>query len=187
MLLVVVMIIIPIVPIEGTVWQISSTALILEAIFIVAALTDKLDGYLARSRNEVTTFGKFLDPIADKALVITAMIILVEMGTIPSWIPAIIVVREFIVSGYRMVAVQKKGEVIAANFWGKLKTVTQMLAIIVAFIDTHAFGTIFTGNLTGVPLVINSLNTILMLICVIATVFSGWEYVKGGKDLLKEN
>lgn len=187
MILVIVMIIIPILPIEGSLWQIPVTALILEGIFIIASLTDKLDGYLARARNEVTTFGKFLDPIADKALVITAMIILVEMGNIPSWIPAIIVVREFIVSGYRMVAVQKNGEVIAANFWGKLKTVTQMLAIIVAFVDINKFGAIFTQGLQGLPFAINLLSTGLMIICVIATIFSGWEYVKGGKDLLKEN
>jgi len=187
MILVVVMIIIPVLPIEGSFWNIPVTAWILEAIFVVAAITDKLDGYLARARNEITTFGKFLDPIADKALVIAAMIILVEMGTIPSWIPAIIVVREFIVSGYRMVAVQKKGEVIAANVWGKLKTVTQMIAIILAFVDTHPFGAIFTEGLTGMAWGMNGLMTIFMLICVMATVFSGWEYVKGGKDLLKEN
>ena len=187
MLLVIVMIIIPLLPIEGTLWQIPIVALILEAIFVIASLTDKLDGYLARKRNEITTFGKFLDPIADKALVITAMIILVEMGTIPSWIPAIIVVREFIVSGYRMIAAEKKGEVIAANIWGKLKTVTQMAAIIVAFLDTNPFGAIFTIGLSGLPFVINLCTTLLMSVCVIATVFSGWEYVKGGKDLLKEN
>ncbi len=187
MILVIVMIIIPLLPIEGTLWHIPVAALILEAIFVIASLTDKLDGYLARKRNEITTFGKFLDPIADKALVITAMIILVEMGTIPSWIPAIIVVREFIVSGYRMVAAEKKGEVIAANFWGKLKTVTQMIAIIIAFIDTNPFGAIFTAGLSGLPFVINLGTTVLMTVCVIATIFSGWEYVKGGKDLLKEN
>jgi len=187
MILVIVMIAVPVLPIEGALWQIPVSALILEGIFVVASLTDKLDGYLARSRNEVTTFGKFLDPIADKALVVAAMIILVEMGTIPSWIPAIIVVREFIVSGYRLVAAQKKGEVIAANFWGKLKTVTQMLAIIVAFVDMHRFGEFLAGGLTGIQLLINVLTTGLMIICVIATIFSGWEYVKGGKDLLKEN
>ena len=80
---------------------------ILNLIFIIASITDKLDGYIARSRNQVTTFGKFLDPIADKILVITAMIILVEMGKLPAWIPTIVVFREFIVSGYRLIAVEK--------------------------------------------------------------------------------
>ena len=161
-------------------------AIVLDAIFIIASITDKLDGYLARSRNEITTFGKFLDPIADKILVITAMIILVEMGRLPAWIPTIIVFREFIVSGYRLVAVQNGGKVIAANIWGKLKTVTQMIAIIVAFIDVNSFGAIFTQKLEGYSLVINIITTFIMIICVIATIFSGWEYLKEGKDLFKD-
>lgn len=165
---------------------IPTVAWILNLIFIVASITDKLDGYVARSRNQITTFGKFLDPIADKVLVITAMIILVEMGRLPAWIPTIIVFREFIVSGYRLIAVENGGKVIAASVWGKLKTVTQMIAIIVAFIDNYAFGTILKGNLTGIPLVINGVTTIMMVVCVIATIFSGWDYIKNGKDLLKD-
>lgn len=165
---------------------IPTVAWVLNLIFIVASITDKLDGYVARSRNQITTFGKFLDPIADKVLVITAMIILVEMGRLPAWIPTIIVFREFIVSGYRLIAVENGGKVIAASVWGKLKTVTQMIAIIVAFIDNYAFGTIVKGNLTGMPLVINAITTSMMVICVIATIFSGWGYIKNGKDLLKD-
>lgn len=165
---------------------IPTVAWILNLIFIVASITDKLDGYVARSRNQITTFGKFLDPIADKVLVITAMIILVEMGRLPAWIPTIIVFREFIVSGYRLIAVENGGKVIAASIWGKLKTVTQMIAIIVAFIDNNAFGTILKGNLTGMPLVINGVTTIMMVVCVIATIFSGWDYIKNGKDLLQD-
>lgn len=165
---------------------IPTVAWVLNLIFIVASITDKLDGYVARARNQITTFGKFLDPIADKVLVITAMIILVEMGRLPAWIPTIIVFREFIVSGYRLIAVENGGKVIAASIWGKLKTVTQMIAIIVAFIDNYAFGTIVKGNLTGMPLVINAITTIMMIVCVIATIFSGWDYIKNGKDLLKD-
>ncbi len=102
------------------------------ALFIVIAATDALDGYLARSRNEVTTFGKFLDPLADKLLVTAALVALVELGSLPAWIAIIIISREFIVSGLRMVAVAE-GVVIAASNYGKLKTVFQMIAI-VAFI-----------------------------------------------------
>lgn len=185
--LVPVMIIVTFFNIPGEFLGIPTTAWILNIIFIIASITDKLDGYIARSRNQITTFGKFLDPIADKILVITAMIILVEMGKIPAWIPTIIVFREFIVSGYRLVAVEKGGKVIAASIWGKLKTVTQMIAIILAFIDNNSFGTIFTGTLTnGYEITINILTTLMMIICVIATIFSGIDYLKGGKELLKD-
>lgn len=171
---------------QGEFLGIPTVAWILNFIFIIASITDKLDGYIARSRNQVTTFGKFLDPIADKVLVITAMIILVEMGKLPAWIPTIIVFREFIVSGYRLIAVENGGKVIAASIWGKLKTVTQMIAIIIAFMDNNAFGTVFSGTLTEFPLVINILTTLMMSVCVIATIFSGWDYIKNGKDLLKD-
>ena len=185
-ILVPVIVIIPFLNIEGDLWGIPITYLIIDAIFIIAALTDKLDGYIARSRNQITTFGKFLDPIADKILVLAAMMLLVEFGKLPAWIPIIVVTREFVVSGYRLIAVEKKGKVIAANFWGKLKTVTQMVAIVLAFIDTNKFGEIFNGRLEGTEFVINMLVTILMSVSVVATIFSGWEYIKDGTDLLKE-
>ena len=108
-------------------------------VFIIASITDKLDGYIARSRNQVTTFGKFLDPLADKILVLSALVMLVEFGKIPAWIPVIVLSREFIVSGYRLLAVEKGGKVIAASIWGKLKTVTQMIAIILMFVDKYNF------------------------------------------------
>lgn len=98
-------------------------------VFIVASLTDTLDGYIARRYNYVTTFGKFMDPLADKLLVCSALICLVDIGRIESWIVIIIIAREFIISGFRLVAVQK-GVVIAANIWGKVKTVFQMLMVI---------------------------------------------------------
>ena len=129
-ILVFVILIISLINMQGTILGIPINMFIIDIIFIIASITDKLDGYIARSTNQITTFGKFLDPIADKILVIVSMIILVEHSKIPSWIPAIIIMREFIVSGYRLIAVEKKGEVVAASIWGKLKTVTQMIAII---------------------------------------------------------
>lgn len=185
--LVPIMVIIPFFHIKGNVWGIPIEYFIIDAIFIIAALTDKLDGYIARSRNQITTFGKFLDPIADKIVVITAMIMLVEFGHLPAWIPIIVVFREFVVSGYRLIAVQKNGNVVAANFWGKLKTVTQMVAIILAFIDPNPFGAIFSGNLAGYEFIINLLVTLTMSVSVVATIFSGWEYLKGSKELFKES
>lgn len=184
-ILVPIMVIIPFLGIQGEVLGIPITYLIVDIIFIIAAITDKLDGYIARSRNQITTFGKFLDPIADKIVVITAMIMLVEWGKLPACIPVIVIFREFIVSGYRLVAVEKSGNVIAASIWGKLKTATQMIALIIAFIDPNPYGAIFGGNLSGFEFVINLTVTLIMSVSVIATIFSGWEYVKGGKELFK--
>ena len=103
------------------------------AVFIILSMTDMLDGYLARSRGEVTDFGKFMDPLADKLLVTAALLGLIELGVIPSWVALIIISREFIVSGVRMVAASK-GEVIAASWYGKVKTVFQMIAIVLFII-----------------------------------------------------
>ncbi len=186
-LLVPLMVIIPFFHIEGDLWGIPVTYIIIDVIFVIAALTDKLDGHIARSRNQITTFGKFLDPIADKIVVVTAMIMLVEFGHLPAWIPIIVILREFVVSGYRLIAVQKQGNVIAANIWGKLKTVTQMVAVTLAFLDPNPFGAIFEGNLSGFPFVMNLLVTLLMSVSVVATIFSGWEYLKGGKELFKDS
>ena len=184
-ILVPIMVIIPFLAINQEVMGIPLKWIIVDLIFIIASITDKLDGYIARSKNQVTTFGKFLDPIADKILVISAMILLVEDGRLPSYIPIIVLAREFAVSGYRLIAVEKGGEVIAASKWGKLKTVTQMLAIILAFVDTNAFATCFTGTISGGDFVLNLIVTILMIIQVIATIFSGYDYLKGSKKLLK--
>ena len=109
------------------------------AIFIVASLTDLLDGHIARKHNLVTNFGKFMDPLADKLLVCSAMICLVEMGRIPAWIVIVIISREFIISGFRLIAAEN-GIVIAANYWGKFKTVSQMIMIILLILH---FGGIF--------------------------------------------
>lgn len=188
-ILVPIMVIIPFLNLQSNFLGIPVSYWVMNLIFIIASYTDHLDGKLARKNNQVTTFGKFADPLADKILVLAAMLILVEDGNLPAWIPIIVLFREFVVSGYRLVAVEKGGEVIAANIWGKLKTVTQMIAIILMFINingTNVFGAFINGNLTGTPLVINILATVLMLISVIATIFSGWEYIKNGKDLLKD-
>lgn len=188
-ILVPIMVAIPFFNIQESFLNIPVEFWIMNLIFIIASLTDKLDGYIARSRNQVTTFGKFLDPLADKILVLTTMIILVEKGSIPAWIPIIVLAREFIVSGYRLVAVEKGGKVVAASIWGKLKTVTQMLAIIFALINingTNIFANFVNNNLTGLELIINVITTLLLIISVIATVFSGLDYLSKGKDLFKE-
>ena len=169
-------------------------------IFIIASITDKLDGYIARSRNQVTTFGKFLDPLADKILVLSALVMLVEFGKIPAWIPVIVLAREFLVSGYRLIAVEKGGKVIAASIWGKLKTVTQMIAIILVFFDRFNFCDFLIANtnkaealasslqiyMTTPEMIFNIITSVLMLISVVATIFSGYDYLKGGKDLFKD-
>lgn len=185
-ILVPLMVIIPLFNITGDWLGIPIEYWIINVIFIIASITDKLDGSIARARNQVTTFGKFLDPLADKILVIAAMVILVEYTKLPAWIPIIVLAREFIVSGYRLIAVEKGGKVIAASIWGKLKTVTQMIAIILAYIDIHAFGEFINGDLTGFSLVLNIIATIIMLISVVATIFSGWDYLRNGKELLKD-
>ena len=184
-ILVPIMVIIPFLGLDNKIiFDIPLAWIIIEAIFIIASITDKLDGYIARSRNQITTFGKFLDPIADKILVLAAMIMLVEAGRLPAWIPIVVLFREFIVSGYRLIAVGNDGNVIAASIWGKLKTVTQMIALIIALVDMNDFGAFVQGGLDGFGLVINIASTVIMSISVVATIFSGWDYIKNGKELL---
>mgnify|MGYP000480556351 CR=1 FL=1 len=185
-ILVPIMVIIPFLGITGTISGITISWIIIDLIFILASITDKLDGYLARKNNQITTFGKFLDPLADKILVLAAMTMLVEMTKLPAWIPIIVLTREFMVSGYRLVAVEKGGKVIAASKWGKLKTVTQMIAIILAFVDLNPFGECFSGTLQGGDLILNIIVTGMMIIQTIATIFSGLDYMKGAKKLMKD-
>lgn len=180
--------------------DLTTTFIIMDVIFIIASITDKLDGTIARKNNLVTNFGKFLDPIADKILVISALVMLVEFGKLPAWIPIVVIVREFLVSGYRLIAVQSNGKVIAANIWGKLKTVTQMVGIALVFIDKYNFFdfAIRTGSksealvtslkvyMTTGEFVFNIITSGLMTVAIIATIFSGWTYLKEGKDLLKD-
>ncbi len=157
--------------------------LITVIIFLIASITDFFDGYLARKNNLVTTFGKFLDPIADKLLVLSAMLMLVETNIIPAWIPIIIVAREFIVSGIRMLAAGE-GNVIAASWLGKIKTVSQMIAITFAFIGNHKFLAFAMEKLTGADLIINVLMSIGMLVAVLATVWSGVDYFMKSKEIV---
>lgn len=132
-------------------------------IFIVASLTDTLDGYIARSRNMVTNLGKFMDPLADKMLVISAMIALVQMGDLKAWIVIIIVAREFIVTGFRLIAASEN-IVIAASWWGKLKTISQMLMVI--FLLANFKGAMFIA-----------INDFLVVLAVVFTVISGVDYI----------
>ena len=107
----------------------------------------------------------------------------------PAWIPIIVLTREFVVSAYRLIAVEQGGKVIAASFWGKLKTVTQMSAIVASFINinnTNSFFNFLNTNLTGIELFVNVVTSVLMCISVVATIFSGWDYIKDGKELFKD-
>ncbi|MFT5871620.1 MAG: CDP-diacylglycerol--glycerol-3-phosphate 3-phosphatidyltransferase [Clostridium sp.] len=143
------------------------------AIFILASLTDKLDGYIARSRNQITNFGKFMDPLADKLLVTAALVSLVELHIVPSWVAMIIIAREFAVSGLRTIAASE-GKVIAASYWGKIKTVIQIVAIITALL-----------NLSYVNPFLNILTNIFMAVAVIITVISGVDYFVKNKGAIR--
>ncbi|WP_281738658.1 CDP-diacylglycerol--glycerol-3-phosphate 3-phosphatidyltransferase [Enterococcus dispar] len=141
-----------------------TTHLVAAIIFAVASFTDWLDGHIARARGLVTNFGKFADPLADKMLVMTAFILLVDLNKAPGWVVAIIVCRELAVTGLRLLLVEG-GEVMAAAWPGKVKTATQMLAIIFLFLNNIPF------NLIGVPV-----DQILLYACLIFTIYSGIDY-----------
>ena len=142
------------------------------AIFIVASLTDMLDGKIARKYNLVTNFGKFMDPLADKLLVCSAMICLIELDRLAAWIVIVIIAREFIISGFRLVA-SDNGVVIAASYWGKFKTTFQMLMVIVLFLDIQ------------MPF-FQILGTVLTYVALILTVVSLIDYIVKNKDVLKD-
>lgn len=189
-ILVPIMVLIPYLNIQGHFLEIPISWIIIDIIFIIAAITDKLDGSIARKRNLITNFGKFLDPIADKILVLGAMVMLVEMAKLPAWIPVIVLFREFVVSGYRLIAVEQGGKVIAASIWGKIKTATQMVAIIMMFLDKYSFSAVLNsatrGTMNIFEIIFNIVTSVLMFVSVVAAIFSGWDYIKGGKDLLKD-
>ena len=136
------------------------------AIFIVASFTDLLDGYIARHYNQTTDFGKFMDPLADKCLVIAAMLWFVEIGQMPAWALLIVVVREFAVSGIRMQAANL-GRVIAAGWSGKVKTASTMVCICLMMLP--------------IPPVV---NTVCVWVIVITTLYSGMEYLLNNKDVI---
>lgn len=150
-------------------------------IFTVLASTDAVDGYLARSRNEVTTFGKFIDPLADKLLVTAALVSLVELGKIGAWIALIIISREFIVSGLRMVAVAE-GKVIAASVWGKSKTVFQIIAIVGFIIKDSPVVLQLLGPMADVGL--QYAAWAVMGVALALTIVSMFEYFYGARDIL---
>lgn len=136
--------------------------------FVVLSLTDSLDGYLARSRNEVTTFGKFLDPIADKLVVVVALCYLLELGVVPAWVLLVVVAREFLVSGLRMV-VASGGVVIAASWLGKWKTATTMLAI-TGLLVAEALPS------EGLGAVLGQVSYVVLMAAVALTAWSGIDY-----------
>ena len=142
------------------------------AIFIVASLTDLLDGKIARKYNMVTNFGKFMDPLADKLLVCSAMICLVDLRLITSWVVIIIIAREFIISGFRLVA-SDNGIVIAASYWGKFKTTFQMIMVIVLILNIKTTLFYYIGN-------------ILIVIATALTIISLIDYIIKNKNVLKE-
>lgn len=137
-------------------------------VFVIASLTDALDGHLARSRNLVTTFGKFVDPLVDKLLTMAAFVVLVEASIIPAWTVIIIIARELIITGFRTLAADK-GITIAASKWGKLKTTSQMIALVLLLLNNS------TLNIAGVY---------VFYIAVILTIISGLDYIIKNKEVL---
>ena len=139
-------------------------------LFCVASLTDMLDGKIARARNLVTNFGKFMDPLADKLLVCSAMICMIPLGKLQAWFVIIIIAREFIISGFRLIA-SDNGRVIAASYWGKFKTTFQMVMICLMIANIEA---------------LSVLTTIVMWVALVLTVVSLVDYLMKNKDVLKD-
>lgn len=137
-------------------------------IFIIASLTDALDGHLARSRNLITNFGKFVDPLVDKVLTMAAFIVLVEGQIIPAWAVIIIIARELIITGFRTLAADQ-GITIAASMWGKAKTTSQMIALVCLLLDVE---------------VLNNIGIYIFYIAVALTVISGVDYIVKNKQVL---
>lgn len=183
-------ILVPIFLIFIAVKQIPYGSLIATVIFIVASLTDKLDGYIARSRNQITNFGKFMDPLADKLLVTSALISLVEMQLIPGYMTVIIIAREFAVTGLRTIAASE-GKVIAASWYGKLKTVTQMVAIILLLLkvvinDIASLST-FVKSISALDMFFKYVPEVTLILAVIATIISGIDYFVKNKEAISTN
>lgn len=150
--------------VQGLVWVHVLAAIV----FALASLTDYLDGYLARKWQVVTNFGKFADPLADKILVMSAFIMLVGLDLVPAWISALIICRELAVTGLRLLLLETGGEVLAAALPGKIKTVTQMLAVVLLLCH------------------IGFLGQIMLYLSLIFTLYSGYDYFKGAAFLFKD-
>ncbi|MBO7530904.1 MAG: CDP-diacylglycerol--glycerol-3-phosphate 3-phosphatidyltransferase [Lachnospiraceae bacterium] len=148
--------------------------IIADLIFIIASLTDMLDGKIARRYGLVSNFGKFMDPLADKLLVCTAMIALIDMKRIPAWVVIIIIAREFIISGFRLIAVEN-GKVIAASWWGKFKTTFQMIMVILMIVEPSLV-------LLGMPVIVVD---IIMYIALALTIISLIDYLVKNRSVLK--
>lgn len=142
--------------------------------FLLASFTDFLDGYLARKHHLITNFGKFMDPLADKLLITSAMICFVELGMLNSWVVILIISREFIVSIFRAIAAAE-GIVIAASWWGKAKTISQMIMVIILLLNNYPF------SLLNLPV-----DQISIYVATILTVVSGYDYIVKNKQVLKE-
>lgn len=141
-------------------------------LFCAASITDFLDGHIARKYNLVTNFGKFMDPLADKLLVCSALICLIALDRIPAWIVIVIISREFIISGFRLIAADN-GVVIAASYWGKFKTASQMVTVILLVLNIQ--NTVFTV-----------LGTVFIYISLVLTVVSLIDYIAKNKEVLKD-
>lgn len=137
-------------------------------VFVVASLTDALDGHLARSRNLVTTFGKFVDPLVDKLLTMAAFVVLVESGVIPAWAVIVIISRELMITAFRTLAADQ-GIIIAASWWGKAKTMSQMIALVLLLLN----------NLT-----LNNIGIYVFYLAVVLTLVSGIDYIVKNKKVL---
>ncbi|CAI2583590.1 CDP-diacylglycerol--glycerol-3-phosphate 3-phosphatidyltransferase [Apilactobacillus kunkeei] len=146
--------------------SIQVTRIVAAIVFAAACITDFLDGQIARRQHLVTNFGKFADPLADKMIVMSAFIILVSFGLVPAWVAAVIVCRELAVTGLRLIVVENDGQVIAAAWPGKIKTFSQMIAIILLLLNDFLF----------IPFTTIGFGTLLLYICLFFTVYSGVEY-----------
>lgn len=150
------------------------------AVFTLLAATDGVDGYLARSRNEVTTFGKFIDPLADKLLVSAALLALIELNVLPAWVAFVIISREFIVSGLRMVA-SAEGTVIAASWYGKLKTVLQIIAIVMFIVKDSSH---IAASGRAISAAVQTASWVVMGAAVLMTIASMVDYFRHAADVL---
>ena len=163
--------------------------LIALVIFAAASYTDHLDGKIARRDNLITNFGKFMDPLADKILVISALTCFVALGSVSPWFLILIVFREFAVTSIRLVASSGSGKVIAANIWGKAKTVSQIVAVIIILITSYvkelsALGFFTLGD--SALLTMNLADIAVMVICTVLTLVSGWIYIKENLEFIKD-
>lgn len=165
--------------IENT-YNITWSNLFVLILFVAGSITDAIDGHIARSRNLVTDFGKFLDPLADKLLVTSAMLVLMEEGRLSAWVVAIILAREFAVTGLRSVAASK-GTVIAASIYGKVKTTFQMIMIIVLLLNNFPFSIIYVHTGIYIPV-----DKILIGVATLLTIISGVDYFVKNKEVLKD-